>query len=160
MRPIRTLAVPTDFSDCARRAASYAVDLAQRLGAEIVLIHAFEPMWVSMALGDVYGPTPVHPIPEDLKDDHRRRLRQKLEHEALRLRTQGVKVRTRLLEGRTEPEILEEVDALDADLIIIGTHGYSGLKRMFLGSTAEQIMREAPCPVLTVCPETEAVAVA
>lgn len=140
MLPFRTLLVPTDFSDGARRAIDVAVDLAVRYDAELVLLHAWQPGVV----GDAFAvmPTPLGELEAAAEAG--------VAAAADELRGRGARVRTRVVMGDAGAEIIEAATAEHADLIVMGTHGRSGLARVLLGSAADHVIRHAPCPVLTV----------
>lgn len=133
---LQKILVPTDLSECSKKALQYAVPFAKQFGAELHLLYVSEPYPPVPEL----GPVDVVP-PQDAKADL----------EALR-RSIGQSVRTSasLRVGTPHVEIAESARELEADLIIIATHGRKGFERMFLGSTAETVVRHAPCPVLIV----------
>lgn len=136
--------VPTDGSDAAKKAADGAVELAKQFSSEIHAVHFVEPgkvpsdveSEVSAELGE-YGEQIVNSIADSATD-------------------KGVQATTRVIET-TSPvheEIVEYVTEHDIDLIVMGTHGRSGLDRLIVGSVAERTLRVAPIPVLTVHSET------
>ena len=133
--------VPVDFSDCAKKALQYAVPFAKQFGATIVLLYVVQP---------------YVPVPEAAAVDAERlldRMRADGERELKKLRDEvAVKVpaETVLRVGRPEFEIVQAADEIDADVIILSTHGRTGLRRVFLGSVAEHVTRHAHCPVLIV----------
>jgi nucleotide-binding universal stress UspA family protein len=135
--------VPTDFSNDANRALRYAIDLARASGGEIVLAHVLEPI----AFPSTIGVDPISPqLLETVRENSARAL------EALRSREIPEEVRSRaiLLDGHPYTRILAAAREQLADLIVIATRGNTGLKHILLGSTAEHVVREAPCPVLVV----------
>lgn len=141
---LKQILVPIDFSACSRRALSYALRFAQQFGAQLLLVHVVEPMVVpeNMLLA-------VPELPEaggGLVNDAQQRLDQLARKEI----PPEIKVNATVRVGRPYHEIIETAQAEAADLIIIATHGYTGLKHVFLGSTAERVVRHASCPVLTV----------
>jgi nucleotide-binding universal stress UspA family protein len=138
MLPIRTILHPTDFSECSRPAFALACALAQDYGSRIVVVHVAEPSAVVSDFGMLMFPT-------DLEG---KRLRQQLEQ--LRPEDPRVRVDHRLIQGYAAPEILRVAAEIKCDLILMGTHGRSGLGRLFLGSVAEQVVRRASCPVVTI----------
>ncbi len=139
----RTILVPTDFSEHADRALAYAVELAASLDATIHLVHAISITIVGLPeMGVAYGAMVMESATKAAQDE--------LEARATRYRD-----RVALAPGRIEVgdarEVIDQVaKVIDADLIIMGTHGRRGLRRMILGSVAETVVRSAPCPVLTV----------
>lgn len=135
---------PVDFSDCSRQAMRVAVDLARESGASLTLFHA----WHVPALL-VFGQAPLPPdITSDIVADAGRGLAKwKSEAEGL-----GAKrISTSLAGGIPWHEIVEVLKRNpEYDLVVMGTHGRTGLKHSLLGSVAEKVARHAPCPVLVV----------
>lgn len=144
---LRTLLVPTDFSESSRKALHYAVRLAQQFNASVVLVHVIEPVYVYPVDGLMH-------FPGDLRDPNLER-RPDIEKALGRLgeltaRQGNVAVRTVTRIGRGFDVITAVAREEKADLIVISTHGYSGLKHVLMGSVAERVVRHAPCPVLVV----------
>jgi nucleotide-binding universal stress UspA family protein len=140
--------VPTDFSDVSQRALEYAKGIAQRNDATILLTHAIEPF------------NPVVP-PEVIWFDQftvQHPEEEQLETEVAELLSQGFQARTISLNGPLQQEILASAERENADLIVMGTHGRTGLSRFFLGSEAESLFRRAKCPILVVGPAARPVA--
>jgi nucleotide-binding universal stress UspA family protein len=141
MKAIKRIVVPVDFTDFSRRAADYAVMLARRFRAKVVLVHVIEPFTYdineSMWVVDHYAA--LKAIGERLLAQQEKALTRK-----------GVAVRTALLRGAPAFEIIDEARRRRADLIVMGTHGRTGLQHLVLGSVAERVVRLAACPVLTV----------
>ena len=134
---MRRILVPTDFSDFAQEALRYAVALRRRTGAEVHLLH-------------VVSPTP--PAPEALdfetgppEDGLRAALR--LQAEVAGTTASDLTCAIRYAYA-IAPEILTYLDEVDADTIVVGTHGKRGLRRLMLGSVAEELVRTSPCDVL------------
>ncbi|MCA8976063.1 MAG: universal stress protein [Planctomycetes bacterium] len=139
----RRIVCPTDFSDPARRAAAYAVKLAKSCGAEVVLLHVVAEMSYPMrSLGTVTA------FP-NLQTELHNRAKEELEESRARL-DPDVSIRTEMRNGEVHEQILECAKECDADVIVIGTHGHTGLRHMLLGSSAEKVVRMSECPVLTV----------
>lgn len=138
MLPIHTILHPTDFSDRSEFAFRLACTFARDCGARLILLHV-APVPVL-----VYGEGVVPPQPEDY--------REQLEEELHRLvpPDPSIPVEHRFREGDPVAEILAEAEESSADLIVMGTHGRTGLGRLLMGSVAEQVVRRASCPVLTV----------
>jgi len=136
----RTILVPIDFSPCAEHAVDYACGLAEKLGATIVLINAIgpTPSEVTLALTDAMLQSAVGAHQEALD-------KLAVPRRALAAFAEPL-VRT----GDPRDVIIETAKEVKADLIVMGTHGRRGLSRMVMGSVAEDIVRNAPCPVLTV----------
>jgi nucleotide-binding universal stress UspA family protein len=137
---IKRVLVPIDFSHCSKKALQYAVPFANQFGARLCLLY----------VGQGYHLVPelsVVNLPEaQARMDATGKLATLAREEI------GDKVSSELLvrKGHPATEILSAARELGADLIIISTHGYTGLKHVLLGSTAEHVVRQAPCPVLVV----------
>lgn len=144
-RPIRTILVPTDFSDD----ADLAIEAAHRLlsslqeGARLVLVHAYNLPVEYTAYGPV--PTSVHYL-KDTGSEAQEQLDRMVE----KLSGKGLDVEAWAVEGYPPEVIVTEAERIGADLIAMGTHGRSGLAHLLLGSTAERVVQRAPCPVMTV----------
>ncbi|MDO8348751.1 MAG: universal stress protein [Planctomycetota bacterium] len=143
MIKIRRIVCPTDFSPTAQHACEYAAELARSFGAEVVLLHVIPEMnYPQKSLGMVTA------FP-NLRQELEQRAKAELDGQR-KLFDANVKVRTELRDGQSHEQILDCANAVKADLIVIGTHGHTGLKHMLLGSTAERVVRLATCPVMTV----------
>lgn len=138
MFPLRRILHPTDFSDLSKAAFEVACALARDYGAELVVAHVVPPPAVYAPDG-IAMPMPVEE-PYAVRADLAR----------IRPADTRVKVEHRLLEGSAATEILKLAGELHVDVIVLGTHGSSGLGRLLMGSVAEDVLRKAPCPVLTV----------
>ena len=135
---------PTDFSDCAAGAQVTAVGLGEKLGGEIVLLHV-------LVETPLYGESVLSmPKVQSVYDAQRKWAEEALEARATELRGYGVKTSWRANVGVPFEEIVKIAAEERADMIVMGTHGRSGLNRVLLGSVAERVIRLAPCPVLTV----------
>jgi universal stress protein A len=143
---IRRILVPIDFSQCSTRALDYAVTLAAEFEATIILLHIVEA--AAYNLGEHSIETAGEDGYQAMIQAERDRLCQ------LQLKRVGGSRRCEVLVrlGRAGSEIPDTAKALGADLIVLGTQGESPLKNVLLGSTAERVLRHAPCPVLTVRP--------
>lgn len=138
---------PTDFSDCAARAEALAVDLARKLESEIVL---FQTLVETPLYGEGFltGETVTK-----IYAAQREWAREKLQARGDELRRQGIKASWRVESGVPYQEIVKVAAEESADMIVMGTHGRTGLDRLMLGSVAERVVRLAPCAVLTVGPK-------
>ena len=140
--------VPVDFSKHSERTVSYAAKFASRYESTIQLLHVFE-------IPD-YVITPFacrKQNPEDVKklvDTAEQEARDNLAAIERRLSDRGIKVEVYLRVGAPFDEIVQTANHFNVDLIIIGSHGYSPLTRLLVGSTAERVVEHAPCPVLVV----------
>ena len=140
----KVLLVAIDFSDCSLAALDYAVALSQRFHGKIVLLHVVEPA----IYPDNYlvSPATVDEANQNLIARGEERLA-KVKSVAT---TAGVAAETLVRIGRAQSDIADTARAVGADLIVMGTHGQSGLKTLLLGGTAERVLRNSCCPVLTV----------
>ena len=138
MLPIRTILHPTDFSESCRPAFELACALARDYSAVLIVAHVVPP-------ARVFAPDGIA-VPFPAEDLYEARARLARVHP-----TDGqVEIDHRLLEGDPTETILKLARDVSADVIVMGTHGASGLTRLLVGSVAESVMRKAPCPVLTV----------
>ena len=140
MLSIRKILLPTDFSEHSQPAFEFACALARDYAAELLILHVLPPAFIA-------GPNGMAvTAPSDEADRAREQL------EAIQPANGNIVVGRRLVEGAPVEEILKVADSAKADLIVMGTHGLSGLRRVLMGSVAEGVMRRAPCPVVTVKP--------
>jgi nucleotide-binding universal stress UspA family protein len=141
---------PTDFSDCAEQAQALAVDLVGKLGGEIVLLQVLieTPLYGEGVLSTAQI--------QSVYDAQRKWAEETLEARAADLSHRGIKASCRLQAGVPFEVIVKIAEEERADMILMGTHGRSGLNRVLLGSVAERVIRLAPCPVLTVRAKPEA----
>ena len=146
MAPIHTILVPTDFSERSQYALGLAGALTRDYGARLVLVHVVVPQPI------VYGEGVIPVEPEEYHAELRQRL------DAITISGGDVRAERRLEEGDAAAEILRVAREIDANLIVMGTHGRTGLRRLIMGSVAEQVMRRAPCAVLKVKEPIEVVA--
>ena len=145
--PWKTILVPHDFSSCANHAAAMARDLAQAHGAKVVLLHVAQ---LPMGLGPETIVTPPGGAPMPAKQFAVAGAREHLEDLARRLRKDSVEVAIELAIGDAVTEILAGARDAGADLIVMGTHGRTGLDRVMVGSVTEKVVRQSPVPVLTL----------
>jgi len=139
MLPIKTILHPTDFSEHSEHAFRLACELARDYGARVVVAHA-----ITLQL---YGSLETGPLVADplvIEAELRARL------EAVQLPDPAIVVERRLCKGDAAAEIVALAGDINADVIVMGTHGRGGVGRLLLGSVAEAVLRRAPCPVLTV----------
>jgi universal stress protein A len=143
MTLITRILVPTDFSDCADSALTYALTLADRVGAAVCLVHAFDDPYELHIHSEHYVPMPAE-LRAGLIEDIRRQLKD-------RVAASGHSdVTTEVLTGPAAKAIVEGARARYCDLIVMGTHGRHGVAHVLLGSIAERVIRTAHCPVLVV----------
>jgi universal stress protein A len=142
----KVILVPCDFSDCSRHALDYAAGLAKHSGGNLVLLHVIEPV------------QPGFLIEGTVSRQAQGRMRERATRELaamMKLHAGGAHAGCALVKGGKPWEVIVSVASrIAADLIVIGTHGYTGLKHGLLGSVAERVVRHAPCPVLTVRTKT------
>lgn len=139
MLSIQTILHPTDFSERSENAFQLACALTRDYGARLVVLHVVAPL-SPFAYGEGLPP----PDPTIL-------LREAKDHlERLEVPGADARAERRLEKGDPAAEILRVAQEIDASLIVLGTHGRTGLGRLLMGSVAEQVVRKAACPVLTV----------
>lgn len=143
---INRILVPIDFSDNSKRALKYAIPFAEQFVASIDLIYVVEPTMypADFSFGQVGFP--------NVEDELRKRGADELD-ELLRREIAGrVAAKTVIRTGKPFYEIDQYAAEAGIDLIIISTHGHTGVDHILFGSTAEKVVRHAPCPVLVVRP--------
>ncbi len=146
--PFKKILFPTDFSDTSKHALTYAVSLARECRAELLLVHVVDN---SLDYSFAYsGMTPYQAPLQDYYTDIRERTQELLRETIKKEVDLTTKTDTDVAFGTPHREIIELAKDRGVDLIVIGTHGRSGLGHLLIGSTAEKVVREAPCPVLTV----------
>jgi nucleotide-binding universal stress UspA family protein len=138
MLPLRAILVPVDFSEHSDSVFRLACSLARDHGARVYLLH------VLATPAAVYAGGMVLAVPNDNKDQAWNSLRQ------FQAPDPSISVEPRLAEGDAADAILRVIADLHCDLVVMGTHGRTGLGRLLMGSVAEKVVRRAPCPVLTV----------
>lgn len=139
---LKRILVPLDFSPPSRRALRFAKEWARLFGAELRLFHVIEP---TSAVGE-FGTVPFGQLQRDLAG----RARDALKQIAREMFPEPMPVSVEVRKGVAYDEIRAAAVRWKADLILIATHGRSGLKHVLVGSTAERVVRHAPCPVLTL----------
>jgi nucleotide-binding universal stress UspA family protein len=157
MKPIRKILVPVDYSVHSREAIRAAAELSSRFDASVTLVHVFELLTgieASLAYSLPEGYLLFTPKQiDDLTTEYRKLLAgAKRDAEAAGAR----RVEAQQLQGTPAFAILELAKSDGFDLIVMGTHGRTGVGRVMLGSVAERVLRAAPCPVLTVRAAEEA----
>ena len=140
---IKKILVPIDFSATSREALPWAAFLAGSFKAELVLLHVEEKFPIDYLLGRELFSHTMEPVMKQAEAE--------LEHLAGGLRkTTRANISVVVRDGKPFQEICDGAEALGADLIVLTTHGHTGLKHVWLGSTAERVVRHAQCPVLVV----------
>jgi nucleotide-binding universal stress UspA family protein len=143
-----TFLVPIDFSTHSDKALDTAIALAKTFGARIHLLHAYH-LPIQVATPDQII------IPRDFWTTVRDSAARKLEKTLQKVTAAGIAGETHLAEMPPAQAITQTAEKIDADLIVMGTRGLTGLKHVLLGSVAERTIRTAPCPVMTVKDESE-----
>jgi nucleotide-binding universal stress UspA family protein len=140
---IRKILCPIDFSQHAELVVEWAIHLAQEHDSEVLLLHAYHLPVEFQQLEGAY-------LPADFWDSVKQEAERSLAIYAERARTASVSVREIVREGYPASVIQEEAREENADMIVMGSRGLSGLKHLLLGSIAERVVQKAPCPVLTL----------
>ena len=148
---VQHVLVPIDFSATADRALAYAIALGQQLQARLTLLHVLDLTPVTMDEMPL-GMTATYL--DDLETDAQHLLQASRE----RVQRAGLQAESLLVQGTPTQTIIDTAGEQGVDLIIMGTHGRTGLAHVFLGSVAEHVVRQGPCPVLVVrrAPDTSA----
>jgi len=137
MLNIKTILHPTDFSEPSVAAFHLACSLARDHGSRLLLLHVVTPPAVAYTEGVMLTPT----------DEIKEQLWEKLDEIAP---DTAIEVERHMMEGVPAEEILRLAEETGCDLIVMGCHGRRGLSRLLMGSVAEEVVRKATCPVLTV----------
>jgi nucleotide-binding universal stress UspA family protein len=145
MSAIRRIVYATDFSPASRPAFGRALDLARANRAELIALHVVTPPLL-------YGPE-AYAMPQvydGMVADLRAAARKQLDRLVARAKAAGVRARALVQEGIPHDRVVRAARSLQADLLVIGTHGRTGLARLFVGSVASRVIAAAACPVLSV----------
>src|SRR4051794_33733005 len=134
----KTILFPTDFSPASQEALRWSTSLARDTGAKLVIVHVEEPP-MAYGGGELYMPSD-----EGDREQLRRALVQVVPLDA------KIPFEHKLLVGDPATAIVETAEKDNADLIVLGTHGRTGLTRLLMGSVAEAVVRRAKCPVVTI----------
>ena len=146
---IHSILVPIDFSVHSKNALKYAIPMAEKFDASLHLVYVVEPTIYPADLG--FGQVVLPGVEDEHREKGREELRGLIAREIGRRVKSSYAVRT----GNPHQEILKEADEKGVDLIVVATHGHSGVEHMLFGSTADRVVRHAKCPVLTVRPVFE-----
>ena len=147
MIDLRRILVPTDFSKSSANALTYAAAFAEKFGAEILLLHVVQDLALFIPEAVLVAPPPAPPV-----EQFAAAARTALERVITDLQRPGLAIRPEVVEGTPYEEIVRFARERDVDLIVIGSHGRSGLAHILLGGVTDKVVRRAPCPVLTVRP--------
>ena len=140
----KDILVAVDDSAQSTAALDLAIALAKTVGASLILVHAIDPGTIAATAGDVGAAAAVEVELDELQDAGK----ELLDEAAARARKAGLQVTPIMRDGVAAPTILDTAKRSNCDLIVLGTHGRQGVARLFLGSTAEAVLREAQIPVL------------
>jgi len=148
--PFTRILVPTDFSELSKAALEFGQELAVRCGASLHVLHVVEdPLAAGAIPSEIYVPD-MPALRAAMVTDAETQLAGLV---ADRVR-EAVRVTTEVRVGHAAPAICDSAATTPCDLIVMGTHGRTGIAHLFLGSAAEKVVRTAPCPVLTIRGET------
>lgn len=142
---IKPIILATDFSPASKAALVKAIEMARKEGAELIVAHVYEPpadLSHSGVADDV--------IAAELEETIRHDVERQLETVLAEVRKEEVPVRGEILAGHAAKRLADLADKTGAGLLVVGTHGRTGLRKIVLGSIASQVIATAPCPVLTV----------
>jgi nucleotide-binding universal stress UspA family protein len=141
---VKKILVPIDFSDYSKSSLRYAVNYAKHFNASLILVYVIEPVIYppDFSMGQIAIPAPGLEMDKRAEEELK-----KLSDKEI---PSGMQVKKIIKTGKPFVEIIETAAEEDADMIIIATHGHSGVEHILFGSTAEKVVRKAPCPVLTL----------
>ena len=145
MKRIRRILYATDYSKASGRALDEAVNLARQNRAELLVVHVVEP--IPYAAGEEFGGAELY---LRLEDATKRESQTTMDKLIRRLRRSKVKAKSLLLRGSAYDQIVKTAKSKRADMVVIGTHGRTGLSKLFMGSVAAKVVSTATCPVVTV----------
>ncbi len=142
----KRILVPIDFSEHSKQALAYAASVAEKFSSELTLMYVVEPPVYPADLG--FGQVTLPNIEKELKARGEEELKE-IGSEAV---GKSVHWSTVIRVGKPYIEIIQEANIMRADLIVIATHGHTGVEHLIFGSTTEKVVKKAPCPVLIVRP--------
>jgi nucleotide-binding universal stress UspA family protein len=142
----RRLLHPSDFSRASGAAFKKAIEMAKAGRAELMVVHVVSPV-LPMAAGDGYVSPKMY---EEITASTRAWAQKQLDKLLAKAKQAGVRAKGFVLEGSAHEQIARFARSKHADLLVMGTHGRSGLAKLFVGSVAGRVVAAAPCPVLTV----------
>jgi len=152
---IQSILVPVDYSACAAAAVRLAAELASKFGAELDIVHVWDrPPYVSEAIQVGHG-SEARSLVELIRKNAEAEMAEFMAKLSLPV---TLELSTRLLSGNPAATVLKALQDGTHQLLVVGTHGRTGLRHMLLGSVAEKLVRLSPVPVLTVPPDKEALA--
>jgi len=145
---LKTILFPTDFSETSQEAARYAISFAREFKAKVFVLHVVNEKIFTEGL-NMPRVVSIEELEREMTEEARKRLKTLVPAEE----AEGLDWETVIRQGEPFIEIIRFAKDQDVDLIVIGTHGRSGFEHIIFGSTAEKVVRKAPCPVLSVRPE-------
>jgi nucleotide-binding universal stress UspA family protein len=146
--PLKIL-LPVDFSECSEMALRQCVRLVRQLSATVEVLHVWEPVMLAAPEAVLLAPETAATLEQDAAKSSREKLDQVLRD----LRSEGVTATGNSQQGALPSRVIVEfARTRGSDLIVMGTHGRRGFERALLGSVVERVLRQAPCPVLSVGP--------
>ncbi len=144
----KRILVPTDFSNYADSALRYALDIAKQYHGEVFLLHVIDESIQQCTVEYCLTDTVMREIEQESMARSLDKLREEIDHVAEA--AAGVEITPYVKRGVPYDEILREQEEKDIDLIVIASHGRTGIQRILIGSVAEKVMRGAKCPVMLV----------
>jgi len=145
MVQVKKVIIPVDFASTMNKVVDYATSIADQLGAEIIFFHVINDF-------QGYDMMLVHPSFESMKKDLMEESNQRMAALVGNYKQLKNGVSGKVVVGDAGAEIIKFAQDEQADMVIIGTHGVKGLERILMGSTAEYVVKKAPCPILTFNP--------
>jgi universal stress protein A len=146
VKRIRRILYATDYSKASERALQAAVDLARQNKSELWVVHVIEPVTPYVSGEDFTGAELYLKLEETTRQEAQSSMTKLMQ----RLGKLRVKTKSLLLKGSPSDQIIRAAKSRKADMIVIGTHGRTGLSKLFMGSVAGRVVSTAPCPVMTV----------
>jgi nucleotide-binding universal stress UspA family protein len=143
MIAMKRILIPIDFSEGSQQALRYGLEVASKFQARLYIMH----VWDLPVTG---GLLPVEPYPEMVFTEEQGVARERLRRLTDDLKTEGIDAEAIFVFGKAYVEIVKVAAEVEADLIVLATHGRGGISHLLMGSVAEKVVRLAPCPVLTV----------
>ncbi len=143
---LKKILVPQDFSEYSLHALKYAVTFAELFKSELIILHIVEPIVYPADFS--FGQVSIPAMEEEIRKHSEEQLNELVEREI----PAGIKATPMIRVGKPFIEIVEVAKGENADLIVISSHGRTGMDHVLFGSTADKVVRKAPCPVLTIRP--------